>query len=209
MPEPRRVNKCDLAPPAEVIQGARSVLGTIDLDPYSTPDINRAVIASRFYDRDLETLDSIVHKDWECSGEGRVFVGAPTGAALTRRLVNKTLTEYRTGRIDQAVLWLAHNEAIIRLPWLWDFPVCIPFRRLRPQWWDDELETFRGVSPSDWSAIVYLPPPANPSMFQSMLSRFHNVFGAMGRVVFNEYSGQGDWDEAYQALYKKPYDYRS
>tara|TARA_X000001036_G_scaffold180204_1_gene170572 strand:+ start:2001 stop:2630 length:630 start_codon:yes stop_codon:yes gene_type:complete len=209
MPEPRRIDKCDLAPPSDVIQGARSVLGTIDLDPYSTKDINRAVTASRFYDRDAESLDSIVQKDWDCSGEKRVFVGAPAGAALTRRLVNKTLKEYRVGHIDQAVLWLAHNEAIIRLPWLWDFPVCIPFRRLRPQWWDDELETFRGVSPSDWSAIVYLPPPSNPSRFQTMLSRFQNVFGGMGRVVFDEYSGRSDWDESYQAAYKKQYDYRS
>ena len=207
MPEPRRVDKCDLAPPADVIQGARSVLGTIDLDPYSSKDINRSVIASKFFDRDKETLDQIIRKQWDVPGEGRVFVGAPTGAALTRRLINKTLTEYRQGRINQAVIWMAHNEAIIRAPWLWDFPICIPFRRLRPQWWDEELETFRGVSPSDWSAIVYLPP-ADPARFMTMLSRFHNVFSAIGRVVFNEYSGEGDWEETYRAAYGKNYDYR-
>ena len=207
MPEPRRVSKCDLAPPADVIQGARSVLGTIDLDPYSTKDINRSVLASRFYDKDKETLEEIVHKDWNTSGEGRVFVGSPAGAGLTRRLLNKALTEYRKGRVNHCVIWIAHNESIIRAPWLWDFPICIPFRRVRPQWWDEELETFRGVSPSDWSAIAYLPP-TDPSKFQTMVSRFHNVFGRLGRVVFNEYSGEADWTESYKALYGREYDYR-
>ena len=115
MPEPRRVDKCDLAPPADVIQGARSVLGTIDLDPYSSKDINRSVIASKFFDRDKETLDQIIRKQWDVPGEGRVFVGAPTGAALTRRLINKTLTEYRQGRINQAVIWMAHNLSLIHI----------------------------------------------------------------------------------------------
>ena len=34
-----RPDKCDLAPPVDVITAARSVLGAIDLDPYSTKDI--------------------------------------------------------------------------------------------------------------------------------------------------------------------------
>ena len=123
MPDPKRVERCDLAPPADVITGARSVLGTIDLDPYSNKDINRSVLAARYFDRDKETLDQIVHKDWDVPNEKRVFVGAPAGAALTRRLINKTLTEYRQGRISHAVIWMAHNEAIIRGPWLWDFPI--------------------------------------------------------------------------------------
>ena len=207
MAQTDRVYKCDLAPPAPVIQGARSVLGTIDLDPYSTKDINRSVMAARFFDRNKETLENIIRKTWDTPNEGRVFVGAPTGAALTRRLINKTLAEYRQGRISHAVIWMAHNEAIIRAPWLWDFPMCIPFRRLRPQWLDDELETFRGISPSDWSAVAYLPP-TDPNKFHTALSRFHNVFSPIGRVVFKEYSGEGDWDESYKIAFGKNYDYR-
>ena len=60
MAQTERVYKCDLAPPAPVIQGARSVLGTIDLDPYSTKDINRSVMAARFFDRNKETLENII-----------------------------------------------------------------------------------------------------------------------------------------------------
>ncbi len=201
--------KCDLAPPVDVVRAARSVLGVIDLDPYSTPDINRLVQAARFYDRNEISLEEIIRTDWESPNGKRVFVGAPTGAALTRRLLNKTLTEYRAGRIDHAVLWLAHNEALIRAPWVWDFPICIPFRRLRPTWWDDELEVFRGVAPSDWSAVVYLPPPESHQQFDAMVSRFHNAFNPIGRIVFNEYSGSNDWEKSYQITLKKPYNYKS
>ena len=62
----RTINKCDLAPPEEVVLGARSVLGAIDLDPYGTKDINRMVMAARYYDRDSEDedFDDVIRKDW-------------------------------------------------------------------------------------------------------------------------------------------------
>ena len=206
----RTINKCDLAPPKEVVLGARSVLGAIDLDPYGTKDINRIVMAARYYDRDSETedFDDVIRKDWKVPGEKRVFVAPPIGAGATRRLMNKTLREYRRGAVSQAVFWISHNESIIRCPWIWDHPICIPFRRLRPVWWCDELETFRTVDPSDWSAIAYLPPTESSDEYYAKLSRFHAVFSAMGRIVVNERSGEGDWEESYRAVTKKPYDYR-
>jgi hypothetical protein len=202
-------DKCDLAPPQELILYARSVLGSIDLDPYSTPLINRLVVAAHIYDRDKEHIDDVIARPWYATGDKRVFVGPPVGAAATRRLINKALREYRAGRINEAILWIGHNEALIRAPWIWDFPVCIPFRRLRPCYYDDDLDRFRPISPSDWSAIVYLPPPTSSVDFHAHLSRFHVAFSAMGRVVFNEYSGEDDWVHAYQAVMKKPYDYRA
>lgn len=206
----RRPDRCDLAPPQPVVLAARSVLGSIDLDPYSTKDINRMVMASKFFDRNdgEDALFKSTSQSWECIGKGRVFVAPPAGLAPSRKLFNKTLREYRAGHIDQAVLWVGYNETIIKCPWLWDFPCCIPFKRLRPSWWDDELEVFRSVSPSDWSAVFYLPPPNPGSLFQSMLARFHASFSHLGRIVFNELSGEGDWERAYKANEKQAYNYR-
>lgn len=203
-----RFDKPDLAPPAEVVLQGRSVLGAVDLDPYSTPILNQLVLAARIYDRDLESLDSILARDWDPPGDRRVFVGPPVGAAATRRLLNKTLREYRAGRVREAILWIGHNESIIRCPWLFDFPICFPFRRIRPSFYDDELEEFRAVSPSDWSAIAYLPPSDSAMVFHSRLSRFHVAFAPIGRVVFNECSGEGEWEESYKTAMRKPYDYR-
>lgn len=205
----RSFDRPDLAPPPEVITQARAVLGAIDLDPYSTPTINQLVLAARIYDRDEEPLEHVVTRPWDVSGDRRLFVGPPVGAAATRRLLNKTLREYRAGRVREAVLWIGHNESIIRCPWLWDFPVCLPFRRLRPCYYDDELEEFRTVSPSDWSAIAYLPPSDSAMLFHNRLSRFHVAFSAIGRCVFNEFSGEGEWEAAYKAVTRRAYDYRA
>lgn len=205
----KRPDRVDLAPPPEVVRVARATLGAIDLDPYSTPAINGLVLAARVYDRDREDLDAVLARPWEVSGEGRVFAGPPTGAGVSRRLLNKLLQEYRSGRVRQAVIWLGHNETLIRVPWLWDFPLCLPFRRLRPCYFDDELEEWRTVAPSDWSAIIYLPPASPPEAFHSGLSRFYVACGPLGRVVLDSNSGDDDWQRHYEVLHGRPFCYRS
>jgi hypothetical protein len=198
-----------LAPPEDVVLCARSVMGAIDFDPYSNSGNNRLVQAASFLDETQFELDDVVAQDWQVPGDGRAFVSPPGRARDTRRLLNKTLRVYRKGIIKEAVLWVAHNESIIKLPWLWDFPACIPFRRCRPCWWDEELETFRAISMGDWSAVFYLPPSDTPALFSTRLARFHGTFSHIGRVVFNEMSGEGDWETAYKRQFNKPYDYRS
>ena len=54
--------------------------------------------------------------------------------------------------------------------------------------------------------LVYIPP-ADPKGFHTKLSRFHNSFFNIGAVVFNELSGQGDWETGYRVGMKKKYDY--
>jgi len=197
----------DLAAPEAVVVQARAVLGAIDLDPYTTPYNNRLTVAARIFNRNKISLDEIIAAPWEASGDQRVFVGVPVGAPACRRLANKTLREYRAGRVREAVLWLANNESMIRLPWIWDFPVCLPFRRLKPTYWDDDADRFRSVSPADWSYVVYLPPSATPMEFHAKFSRFHVAFSSLGRVVFDQYSGNSDWPKTYKATIKGPYDY--
>lgn len=188
---------------------ARAVLGAVDFDPFSLPVINRAVQAKRFYDRSTMSLDDICAKEWSAPGEGRAFVSPPGTAVEVRRLLNKTLREYRAGNIRQAILWISQNENLTRCPWLWDYPICIPFRRLRPLVWDEDWGEFMDVTPAAWSAVVYLPPAENAVDFHVMLSRFHASFSAFGRVVFNQYSGETDWEDAYAVYMKKAYNFRN
>lgn len=201
--------RVDLAAPPEVVVAARATMGAIDLDPYSTPLINQLVLAARIYDRDQEDFDDVLARPWQCAGEGRLFSAPPTGAGVSRRLLNKTLREYRAGRIQQALLWLGHNETLIKVPWVWDFPLCIPFRRLKPSYWDGELEQWRSVAPSDWSAVVYLPPAAPPEAFHTRLSRFHVAFNGLGRVVFDSNSGEDEWQRPYEVLMGRSYCYHA
>lgn len=204
-----RPARIDLAPPPEVVQAARATMGAIDLDPYSTPSINGLVLAARFYDRDSEDLEAVLARPWEASNGGRLFAGIPAGAGATRRLLNKILREYRGGRINEAFIWIAHNETLIRAPWIWDFPLCLPFRRLRPCYWEDELERWQTVAPSDWSALLYLPPASPPEDFYTKLSRFHSACSPLGRIVFDSNSGEDEWQRAYELRIGSAYDYRS
>lgn len=196
------------SPPKEIILMTKAVFGNIDLDPYSLPAINRAIMAKRYFDRSRMSMDDICAAPWEAPGDRRVFVSAVGNASDTRRLLNKTLMEYQRGNISQAILWIANNESLIRCPWLWDHPVCIPFRRLKPLYWDESLKEFKAFTPADWSAIVYLPPHDTAVDYHLMLSRFHVSFSAFGRVVFNQFSGEGDWEEAYRAYTKRDYNFR-
>ena len=199
------IRRVDLAPARDFVAAARMTMGGVDLDPYSNRLINQLVLARRFYDRDSESLESILAKPWQVPDGRRILVAPPVGAAETRGLIAKTLREYRKGHIEQACLLLSHNETVRTAPWIWDFPVCIPFRRLRPCYWDDELDNFRNISPSGWSLIVYLPPILEASRFHDHVGRFHQGFSHLGRIVFNEYSGEDSWREAYKLLTGKTY----
>ena len=89
-------------------------------------------MAAKFYDREKLDLDTVLAKEWDV----QVRKGFSSLQLMERsglgRLANKALREYRKGRIDQALLWISHNESLTKLPWMWEYPVCIPFRRLRP-----------------------------------------------------------------------------
>lgn len=196
------------APPQQVITAARAVMGGIDLDPFSTPLNNRLVTAARIYNCELIDVEEICRREWICRGQQRLFLGTPTGAVISRRLLNKALREYQEGRIKQAVLWFAMPESMIRHPWIWDFPLCIPFRRLRPSWFDDELGRWKPVNAATWSFVVYLPPATPSSEYLAKLSRFCVAFAPLGRTVLNQFSGEDDWLDAYKIANKKPYDFR-
>ena len=91
-------------------------MGAIDFDPWSNKEINRLVNAAKFFDRDKLDLDTVLAREWELPGEKRAFIAPAHGAQWTRRLANKALREYRKGRIDQALLWISHNESLTKLP---------------------------------------------------------------------------------------------
>lgn len=183
-------------------------MGGIDLDPFSTPLNNQLVVAARIFDCETMHFDDICSRPWAPPGQGRLFLGTPTSALEARRLMLKTLREYRLGHIKEAVIWSAFHENMPRHPWIWDFPVCIPFRRLRPCWFDTELNRWQPVNASMWSFVLYLPPVEPREAQLERMSRFHVCFSPIGRIVYNEYSGEDDWLISYRISTKRTYDFR-
>jgi hypothetical protein len=60
--------------PIDIVERARKVMGTIDLDPCSSVDFNRVVNADNFYSLDDRGEDGLVLPWW-----GNVFVNPPGG----------------------------------------------------------------------------------------------------------------------------------
>ena len=48
---------------------AKAVMGAIDFDPWSSPEINKLVMAAKFYDREKLDLDTVLAKEWDVPGE--------------------------------------------------------------------------------------------------------------------------------------------
>ena len=187
-------------------------MGAIDFDPFATTDGNRMVQAARYYNREQEDLDDIISRTWETSGSGRVFLAPIGGAVPTRRLLNKALREYRSGEfVKEVIIWLAHNESLIRLPWIWSFPICMPFRRFRPTWYDEEVNDFRTVSPAFWSPVIYMPPILDfdaGEQSADKVMRFYAAFSGLGRIIHDTENGTDDWEDAYEVMTGASFNYR-
>lgn len=182
-------------------------MGGIDLDPYSTAEVNHVVQAARYLDRSPH-IEIAAGRHWSPAGDKRVFLGIPSGVPLGKAMAKKLLNEYRAGHIREAIFWPGSNEVITRCPWIFDFPVCFPFSRLAPQFWDDELEKTIRVAPANWSPLIYLPVAWPSSACQASLSRFHTAASHHGRVVMDRWSGESHWRDSYRSSMKRDYDDR-
>lgn len=179
-------------------------MGAIDLDPYSTAEVNHVVQAARYLERDGD-MEIAAGRHWSPAGSKRVLLAVPSGVVASRTLANKLLQEYRDGHVREAVLWLGCNEALPACPWIWDFPICVPWGRLAPTFWDDELEESCRVTPADWSPIVYLPPASPSTAFTAGLAKFWSAASPYGRVVLDQWSGESRWRDCYRAATGRDY----
>ena len=154
-------------------------MGSIDFDPTSDPVQQVLVNATAVPSLEVNPLQ----EHWS----GNVFV-APKGAVRNSRIwFNKTVNEYRSGHIDSFIFFTSASEILRASPVIWDYPVCIPFKRVK------QLRAtpagFESVSPSTWNVIVYGPPEDQLITNVDRVQLFHSTFCDIGRVIFNEFAG--------------------
>ena len=70
-----------------------------------------------------------------------------------------------------------------------DYPVCIPFKRVKQL--RATANGFESVSPSTWNLIVYGPPVDQTLTDIDKVSLFYNTFRDVGRVIYSEFAGDG------------------
>jgi hypothetical protein len=171
--------KLPLYPTPQLIERARTVMGSIDFDPTSDPVQQVLVSATSVPSIEVNPIKEHWH--------GNVWV-SPKGAVRDCRIwLNKTINEYRNGYINSFVFFCSASELLRASPIIWDYPVCIPFKRVK------QLRAtgngFEPVSPSTWNLLIYGPPVDQTLTDIDKVSLFHNTFRDVGRIIYNEYAG--------------------
>ncbi len=176
--------------PPEIVEAARDVLGTIDLDPASCALANRIVRAKAIFTKRRNGLT----KPWY----GNVFLNPPGGVCdakgrSTRKRVSgggsaaaawwgKLATEYSEGRVDSAIFIGFSLELLQRTqgrgyPYMpLDCPFCIPTKRIRFLRAHGR-RVVPGNQPTHANVIVYLGHDAG---------QFVRAFYPLGCVVYDQ-----------------------
>lgn len=117
--------------PIEFISAARSVMGSIDVDPASNDTAQEQIQAGDYFTKERDGLA----QEWK----GNVWLNPPYGDPLP--WVEKLLSEFEVGRTKQAILLVntANSPQWSRLLWHSMFTVCLLDRRVR-FWRPDRTE---------------------------------------------------------------------
>lgn len=171
--------KLPLYPTPQLITRARETMGSIDFDPTSDP-LQQVLVGAT-------SVPSIEVNPLQIHWQGNVFV-SPKGAVRNARIwLNKTISEYRNNHIKSFIYFTSASEILRAEPGIWDYPVCIPFKRVKQL--RATPDGFEPVSPSTWNVIIYGPPLDQALSSIDRTSLFYSNFRDIGRVIFNEYAG--------------------
>lgn len=161
--------------PAQYVDAARRVMGSIDLDPASCEQANRTVKATRYYTKEDDGLS----KEWV----GNVWLNPPFGRVnpelkgSTRSyqlyFMHRLLRGYLAGEVEQAIALVFGTSAC--MPWFqpfWQFPICIIKSRIEFDKPDGTKDHF-GYG----NMAVYLGPHE-----QAFIQEFQK-FGRIARAI--------------------------
>lgn len=149
--------------PKEIVDAARSVLGTIDLDPASSEAANEQIKALRFFSEE----DNGLLQNWS----GKVWMNPPYSQPLIQQFCEKLYDSLEAGLVTEAVV-LVNNATETR--WFQDLAqicdgVCFPKARIR--FWAPSKPS---NSPLQGQAILYFGD--NFHSFQMTFLEFGLIF---------------------------------
>lgn len=161
--------------PSYIVEAARELMGSIDLDPASCAEANEVVKASKYYTKEDDGLSL----PWS----GNVFLNPPYGWDEAKIAPGKerssvsnqaqwsayALERHENGVTDETVMELSSQTGNDWFVALWDYPLCFP-RRLNHRKPGGE----KGTGAKNASVLVYLGPD---------VKRFVEIFGKLGRCV--------------------------
>ncbi len=106
--KPKRDSDSWFTPP-EYLDSVRTVMGTIDLDPFTSERANEIVSATNIFTVDHCAFEN----DWKVTENARVFMNPPYSAGMCSRSVNRFIDQYESKRFVEGIV-LANNATDTR-----------------------------------------------------------------------------------------------
>ena len=149
--------------PSEIIERAREVMGSIDIDPASCAQANKAVKATKYFTK----KDDGLNQEWR----GNVFINPPFAYPTVEQFAEKLIESFLS-RVTRQAIWL--SNASVGSAW-WNGLVhkglvCFPYKRIK--FYKSERETTETSQLGQ--SIVYMGERYGP---------FIEGFSEMGWVV--------------------------
>ena len=149
--------------PSEYVESARLVLGTIDLDPASSPQANEVVKAMRFFTAE----DDGLMQSWS----GRVWMNPPYAAGLVDRFAEKLVEHYEGGEVEQAIILVNNATETAWFHRMAKAAAAICFPKGRVRFWQPSGPL---GAPLQGQAVIYMG---------QNVAGFVHAFGGFGLVV--------------------------
>ncbi len=125
---PGRSGDSEWYTPSKYAEGARLVMGRIDLDPASCAVANQIVRATHYYTKEDDGLVQPFY--------GRIYCNPPfgringSGKSVIGMFVTRIVQEYHVGHVQQAILLLTAQVTTSWFKQLWQFPICFVDHRV-------------------------------------------------------------------------------
>ena len=95
--------------PPEYLDSIRTIMGDIDLDPFTSETANETVRAGRIF----TTQNSAFENDWKVCEKARVFMNPPYSTGLCGRAVNRFMNQFEAGNFAEGIV-LVNNATDTR-----------------------------------------------------------------------------------------------
>jgi phage N-6-adenine-methyltransferase len=150
--------------PAEYIEAARSVMGSIDIDPASSETAQAVIKAKKYFTKETDGLISV----WS----GNMWMNPPYDMPNIELFIGKAVQHFAEGKIKQAIILTNNSSDTAWFHLLAEHPFCLT--RGRIQFWNAEGKT---LATRQGQAIFYLGD--NVSGFVKEFSEFGIVVGKL------------------------------